>query len=127
MSSFSPRALSVLESFAGSLGLPVRIAGDGSVGFAFARHGTLGFTPSQRGGRVLVSLSRRPSRLDERAAERVLGFARLDPTTGRIVQAGVSRAGEVVFALGIEDAEFDLPTIETTMQALSACHDAAAL
>jgi type III secretion system chaperone SycN len=125
MASFSPRTLAVLEGFAGSLGLPLRLAGDGSAGFGFARLGTLSFTPSQDAERVLVSLSRRPDRLDDRAAERVLRTARLDPTTGLVIRAGLSRGGDVVFALGLDEAEVDLPAIETALQTLAACHDRA--
>lgn len=126
---FTPRAFAVLEGFAGSLGLPLRPAADGSVGFAFARQGQLQFTPaldSQReGARVLVSLARRPPRLDDQTAERALGLARLDPTTGRIIHAGLSPDGSIVFALGLEDGEFDLPAIEASIRMLSTCQDMA--
>jgi type III secretion system chaperone SycN len=122
---FSRSALQVVEAFAAGLGLPPRPARDGSFTFAFERLGQLTLTPAQDASRVLVSLARRPARLDAALMQRALARAGFDPTSGRVVHAGLAADDSLVYAASLDEAELDLPTIDGCLQQLAALHDAA--
>lgn len=124
---FSPRAVQAIEAFASSLDLPApRPAPDGSYSFVFARSGTLTFTSAGDGERVLASLSKRPSRLNEDVEHLVLAAAGPDVTTQRCLSAGLARDGSVVFAVSIDEGELNLPVVETCLQQLMAAQAAVA-
>ncbi len=120
--SLSPTSLRAAEDFARGLGLPLRPARDGSVGFVFAATGTLTLTGSRDGRRVLVSLARRPPRPDPDLLGRALARAGLDPATGRLVHAGLAADGSLVFSLGLDEGECDRPTLDGCLEQLAAAH-----
>lgn len=123
---FSPRAIQTIESFASSLDLPARPASDGSYSFVFQRSGTLTFTPSSEGNRVLASLSRMPSRLNEGVERTIMGLAGPDITTQRCLSVGLGRDGSVICAVAIDDEELDLPSVESCLQQLLTAQSAVA-
>jgi hypothetical protein len=117
---FSSQALQAIEALASSLGLPLTGASDGSYSFVFERSGTLTLTSARDGQRTLLSLSAQPYRLDEDVERRLLGLAGPDITTDRFLSTGLTRKGEMMFAISIDDTEISLPTLETCMQQLFA-------
>lgn len=118
------QAIRALESLAASLGLPLVPAADGSYSFVFQRSGTLTLTSAADGQRTLVSLSARPTRLDEEIEQRLLEMAGPEITTDRFLSTGLTRDGQVMFVVGIHDSEISLPTLETCMQQLFAARAA---
>jgi type III secretion system chaperone SycN len=126
MASFSVGALRAIETFAASLGLPVRPARDGSFSFVFDRSGTLSLTPSNDGARTLVSLARVPPRHDLTVERRALDRAGLNPTTNQFLHAGLAADGSLVFAVSVEDGDISLPALESCFEQLTAAHDAIA-
>ena len=123
---FSTQALRALEAFAASVGLPLVPASDGSYSFVFQRSGTLTLTSAGDGQRTVLSLAVRPLRLDEEVEQRLLQLAGPDFTTERFMAAGLTRTGDAMFAVSIDDSEISLPTLETCMQQLFAARAAIA-
>ena len=123
---FSTQALQALEGFAASLRLPLSAAADGSYSFVFERSGTLTLTSAEDGQRTLLSLAARPHRLDEEIEQRLLALAGPDITSERFLSTGLTRDGEAMFVVGINDSEIDLPTLERCMQQLFAARAAIA-
>lgn len=121
---FSSQALQAIEALAGSLGLPANPAADGSYSFVFQRSGTLTLTSAADGRRTLVSLAAQPYRLDEELERRLLELAGPDITTDRFLSTGITRKGEAMFAISVDDTEISLPTLETCMQQLFAARAA---
>ncbi|MDC9823033.1 hypothetical protein PRN20_04755 [Devosia sp. ZB163] len=123
---FSNQALQALEGFAASLQLPLTPAADGSYSFVFERSGTLTLTSTDDGQRTLLSLAARPHRLDEEIEQRLLALAGPDFTSERFLSTGLTRDGEAMFVVSIDDSEISLPTLETCMQQLFAARSAIA-
>lgn len=121
---FSTQALQSLESFAASIGLPLTPAADGSYSFVFERSGTLTLTSAEDGQRTLLSLAARPHRLDEEIEQRLLALAGPDITSERFLSTGLTRNGEAMFVVSIDDGDISLPTLETCMQQLFAARAA---
>ncbi len=125
MSGFSSRASGVIGDFAASLGLALsQPARDGSYSFAFQQSGLLTFTPSTDGRRVLMSLARRPTRMDEAMEQRAVAAAGYDATAGRMLHTGLAPDGSLLAILDLDDQELDLPTIESAFRTLNARHPA---
>ncbi|WAJ30494.1 hypothetical protein [Antarcticirhabdus aurantiaca] len=116
----SSRAIQTINAFAASMGVEAAPAADGSYSFVFQRSGTLTLTAASEPGRVLVSLAARPQQLDERLEGELIQLAGPDPSTGRLLSVGVGRGGHVIFAVGLDDDEMDLPAIETCLRQLMA-------
>ena len=123
---FSNQALQAIEAFAGSLGVPLTPAPDGSYSFVFERSGTLTLTSASDGERTLVSLAVRPHRLDQEIEARLLALAGPDMTTERFLSTGLTRHGEAMFVVSIDDGEISLPVLETCMQQIFAARAAIA-
>lgn len=123
---FSNQALQTIVDFSASLGLPPEPARDGSFSFVFERSGTLTLTSSSDGERTMLSLYARPHRMDEGVEQRLMSLAGPDLTTNRFLSTGITRDGGVMFAVGIDDAEMSLPTLETCLQQLLAARTAIA-
>ena len=119
---FSRISQQAIASFAGQLGLPAVPARDGSYSFVFEQTGTLTLTSSRDGARVLVSLARRPARLDSELLGAALARAGLDDAMGRVLHAGLASDDSIVFSLSLDEAECDLPTLDACLQTLSAHH-----
>lgn len=115
---FSDAAGRTIERFAQQLGLEVQPASDGSYSFHFARSGDLSFTPSRSGARVVVNLRRDIAGLDRATQYRALQMAGPDATTGRFLHVGMLGETGIVLAVVIDEAELDLPLIETAIQSL---------
>jgi hypothetical protein len=126
MAEFSSMARSVVESFAANLGLDARPASDGSYSFVFARSGTVTLTPTADGRRAVISVARRPQRLDADGELRFLGLAGLDPTTSRPIHCGIAPDGSLVVAASLPEGQFDLPRLDSCLQSLFALQDRAA-
>jgi len=121
---FSPQALQTIRDFAANLGLPAAPAADGSYSFVFQHSGTLTLTSSADGMRTLVSLRARPHRLDSETEERLMLLAGPDITTERFLSAGLTRDNEIMVAVGVEEAELSVPTLETCIRQLVAARSA---
>jgi type III secretion system chaperone SycN len=121
MAEFTAGARMVVEAFAASLGLPSSPARDGSYSFAFRQSGVLTMTPGSD-GRTLVSLARKPARPDRALELKALAAARRDPTTNRFLHAGLATDGSLVFTIGLETGELDMPTLDTCFHQLVAVH-----
>jgi len=117
---FSSQALQAIQALAASLSLPLAPAADGSYSFVFERSGTLTLTSARDGQRTLLSLAAQPYRLDEDVEQRLLRLAGPDATTDRFLSTGLTRKGEMMFAVSIDDTEISLPMLETCMQQLFA-------
>lgn len=121
--SFGRASLSVVESFAAQLGLPLRPARDGSVSFVFATAGTLSLTPSRDGARILVGLARPAGNADGERMRRALALTGLQSATGRVVRAGLSGDGDLHLVTDLPERALDLPALEGCLQELRALHD----
>ncbi|KAB0676835.1 hypothetical protein [Aureimonas leprariae] len=121
--SFTPAARRTIEGFAAQLGVETREAADGSHSFRFDRSGQLTFTAGAN-GRAVISLARRPDVAGEATERRVLGLARPDAGGRSFLHAGMTRDGTVIFALAMDEADLDLPAIETALQRLLAAQAA---
>ena len=123
MGTLNSTSLYAIEQFSSSIGLPARPARDGSFTFVFERSGTLSLTPSADSSRVLLSLARMPLRADNAIERRALQKAGIDPTTSRLVHAGLAADGSIVLAVGFGENELDLPALESCFQELVRAHD----
>jgi type III secretion system chaperone SycN len=123
MQQFSPQARNTIEGFSESLGLPAQAARDGSFSFQFQRSGILTITPA-KDGRAIVSLERRPERLDADVLKRFLLAAEIDPTTSRALHAGLSQDGSLIYALDCNGEELTVPDLHACLSSLIAAHDA---
>lgn len=121
---FSTRALMTIEAFAGNIGIAAMPAADGSFSFVFDRSGTLTLTCAADGTRTLASLYMRPVRMDEKREQLLLSLAGPDITTRRFLSTGVAPDGAVMFVVGIDDEEMNLPTLEICLQQLRAARAA---
>ncbi len=124
MNGFSPRVLDVVRAFSADLGLSAKAGPDGSYTFVFSHWGTLSFTSSEDGARVLVSLARTPHVMADVAAERrLLNAAGMDPTTNELLHAGLAPDGSHVLVTSIEDRRFDLVSLGAALDRLVAAHE----
>jgi type III secretion system chaperone SycN len=121
---FERAGLRAIEAFAGQFGLAARAARDGSFTFVFAASGTLTLTPSQDGDRAIVSLARHPGRVDSALMRRALSQVGVDPTTNRLVHAGLGADDSILFSIGLEQAELSIPVLDECFQQLAALHSA---
>src|SRR5262245_40109617 len=123
MQQFSPQARTTIEGFSESLGLPALTARDGSYSFQFQRSGVLTITPA-RDGRTIVSLERRPERLDGDALKRFFLAADIDPTSNRALHAGLSNDGSLIYAVDFDRDDFTVPALHACLSSLIEAHDA---
>jgi type III secretion system chaperone SycN len=123
MMQFSPQARTTVEGFSESLGLPALAARDGSYSFEFQRSGILTITPA-KDGRTIVSLERRPERLDADVLKRFLIAADIDPTTNRALHAGLSNDGNLIYAVDFNGDDFTVPALHACLSSLIEAHDA---
>lgn len=122
---FPERARLAIESFAANVGLDAAPAGDGSYSFVFERSGVLTFTPASEGERTLLSLSVSGYRSGPRADAALLDLAGPEVSTGRFLSVGLTRDGDVVLAVALDNADIGLPAIEECLQQLISARQAA--
>jgi type III secretion system chaperone SycN len=123
MLQFSPRARTTVEGFSESLALPAIPARDGSYSFEFQRSGTLTIT-SATDGRAIVSLARRPERIDGALLKRFFLAAGIDATTNLALHAGLSKDGSLIYSVDFAVDDFTVPALHACLHNLIAAHDA---
>lgn len=113
-------AQSTIERFAQEMGLPGQPGEDGGFGFDFHDTGRLSIIAAPEGSEILVSLTGRLM------LEGPLALARLAQQGGyaalgdRMVQTGLTRAGQGMLTVAIPEQGFDLPALQQTFDQLVA-------
>lgn len=124
MTALAGESLSTAGDFAAQMGLPLRPARDGSVSFVFAQSGTLTLTAGPDGEDLHVSLTRRPAQIDADLMRSALAGAGLDPSSGRLVQAGLSADEALILSVRLAPGEVSLQAVEGCLDLLRRRHDA---
>jgi hypothetical protein len=118
--SLSRSAQSTVERFSAELGLPGQPNEDGTFGFDFERSGRLSVMAAPEDNSVLVSLTGRLMLEGPLALARLVQQAGYDPLGDRIVQVGLTRAGQGVLVVAIPEQAFDIVALQATFDHLSA-------
>lgn len=113
-------AQSTVERFAAELGLPGQPDEEGGFGFDFQRTGRLSIIAAPEGNTVLVSLTGRLMLEGPLALARLIQQAGYQPLTDRVVQVGLTRAGQGVLQIAIPEQAFDIVALQGTFDQLSA-------
>lgn len=123
MAGFSFQAERVIEAFAAGMGLVAHAAPDRSYGFEFDRSGTLSLVPSDDGGRIIICLARMPGHADDALRTRLLEAAGFDQSVGATVHAALAPDGAFVFAVNVDESDFELPLLHKALSRLIEIHD----
>lgn len=124
MTRLSSHAASTVRQFASAMDVDPFEAPDGSFSFAFERSGRLSVVAGNDGV-IVISLTGRLLLEGLAAMALHAGRGGHDPRTGRVVQTGVTRAGQPVLMLRQPERGFDLPTLQKGFEYLAARIDAA--
>ena len=108
---------STVSQFAGTLGLTALESSDGSFSFEYSESGKMAVTLAVDERRVLVSLTRRTMLDGYVAMMRFLQLSGQLPD-GRVLQVGLTTSDQPVLILGIEEQQFDVPTLDRTVSDL---------
>jgi hypothetical protein len=113
-------AQSTVERFAAEMGLPGQPNEDDTFGFDFERSGRLSIMAAPEGNTVLVSLTGRLMLEGPLALARLTQQAGYDPLADRVVQVGLTRAGQGVLTIAIPEQGFDIVALQATFDRLTA-------
>ncbi|MGL9618595.1 hypothetical protein QRQ56_11370 [Bradyrhizobium sp. U531] len=122
MAQLSVLARRVIEAFAGNAGIAARPAPDFSYGFEFAERGTLSIMAAEDSQRIIVCLSRRPRRMAAMMLKELLDIAGYDPFSGSMVHAGLAPDGAIALAIDMDEARFDLQSLDEALTRLDELH-----
>ena len=113
-------AQSTVERFASEMALPVDPGEDGGYGFDFHDTGRLSILSASEGNEILVSLTGRLMLDGPLALARLAQQGGYQGLGDRIVQTGLTRAGQGVLTIAIPERAFDLPTLQQAFDHLVA-------
>ncbi|WP_068310228.1 CesT family type III secretion system chaperone [Polycladidibacter hongkongensis] len=115
---FSSSILSILHSFADTVGVPFEPAADGSVSYSFSESGTISFTPARNGDALVISRSRTLQTQERTDLTALASQSAYVAELQSDLFVGLTPQGDVYFSTVLFAQEISLPKVEAAIDQL---------